>query len=235
VVSVDGQPVTRQGVVVDPDAQQVTVRGRPVVPQPRVTLMMHKPCRVLCTASDPEGRPTVYGMMPSMGSRMYTIGRLDWDSEGLLLITSDGEFCHALSHPRHSVAKAYRVWVDATLDRGQLEQSRAGVMSDGELLRALRIRPMPGGGRFPCYEMVLGEGRNRHIRRMMEVLDRRVVRLLRTAIGPLELGRLQPGDWRMLSANELEQLRAASERTNPYAGPTSNRRRTGRPRPGGNE
>ncbi len=209
-VAIDGHTVTELGTQVDPDTQKVAVDGRPVSLQAPVFLAYYKPRGVICTANDPEGRPTVLDLLPPTMGRLFTVGRLDVESEGLLLVTNQGEFAHRVSHPRHGLEKVYHVFTPRIFAGTSWRVLLKGVESEGELLQVRYVRPK---GRTPDgyrYEIVLGEGRNRHIRRMFEILDHPVRRLIRVAIGPLELETLRPGTWRDLGPEEIEELLAAA-------------------------
>lgn len=206
LVAVDGEIIHRQGVTVDPGHCTVTLRGRPVQSAGKVYLALNKPRDVVSTSHDPQGRRTVQSFVPRDTPRVYTVGRLDRDSEGLLLLTNDGEFTHALAHPRHHVSKTYLVWADGVLNSGHREQMLAGMRIDQESMRALsvkRVAQTSGGAR---YEVVLGQGRKRQIRRMFEACGVRVRRLKRTAVGSLQLGNLGPGQVRALQPREVEML-----------------------------
>jgi pseudouridine synthase len=210
VVSVDGTPVTEMGVTVDPDLHTVCVDGRPVRPQSTVYLAVHKPPGVMCTSRDPQGRRTVLDLLPAVTERVYTVGRLDLDSEGLLLVTNDGTFAHRLMHPRHHVRKVYQVWIRGALGDDQRAACLAGVTSDRDVLRALEVAYEGFEGDARRYRVVLGEGKKRHIRRMFFELGHRVVRLRRVRIGPLGLGTLAPGQVRPLTPEEVRALLEAS-------------------------
>jgi 23S rRNA pseudouridine2605 synthase len=210
-VQVDGTAVTQLGTRVDPDRQRVAVDGRGVRPEPHRTYLADKPRNLMCTSHDPEGRPTIVEWAARMGAdrrlRLYTIGRLDWDSEGLILLTNDGDLAHAFAHPRHHVEKEYRAWTDRFATREQIAAMLQGVEDDGELLRALSVVPEASRpGRPPSLRSVLGEGRNRHIRRMLDALGLRVKRLRRIRIGPLTESALRGNPLRELSPAELDSL-----------------------------
>lgn len=208
---VNGRPVLEPGARVDPARADIRVDGRRLRPQPRHYLLLNKPRGVLCTCRDPQGRRTIFELLPrTWGVRLYSVGRLDWDSEGLLLLTNDGELAARLIHPRYHVPKVYRVRTDRPLPRPWLARFITGIESEGERLRAVRVRPLAAGRAGAEYEIALIEGRNRQIRRMVECAGRRVVRLVRTRIGPLTREGLLPGRWRRLSDRELEALRRAA-------------------------
>lgn len=210
-VRVDGQVVAQLGTRVDPDASRVELDGRPVRPERHRTYLADKPRNLMCTSHDPEGRPTIVEWAARMGAdprlRLYTIGRLDYESEGLILLTNDGELAQAFAHPRHHVEKEYRAWTDRFATREQIAAMLAGVEDDGELLRAIAIVPEASRpGRPPSLRIVLGEGRNRHIRRMLEVLGLQVKRLRRIRIGPLTESDLRGRPLRELAPAEIARL-----------------------------
>jgi len=211
-VTIDNQVVTELGTKVDPAKQKVACDGKPVVKEPPVTLLLNKPTKVICTSTDPRGRTTVLDLLENLPERVYTIGRLDYMSEGLILVTNDGELAHALMHPRHHVEKIYKVWVDSPLDDAQLANIRRGIHDKGELLRVLDIAKDRRQHKGTCYTITLGEGRNRQIRRMMERCGKKVTRLMRISIGPIQLGDLKPGAWRPAKSSELEVLHTAIEK-----------------------
>lgn len=207
-VRVDGAVVAQLGTRVDPDRQRVELDGQAVRPEPLRTYLADKPRGILCTSADPEGRPTIVEWAAHMGAdpklRLYTVGRLDYDSEGLILLTNDGALAQALAHPRHHVEKEYRAWTDRPATREEIDAMLNGIEDDGELLRALAVAPEPG--REPTLRLVLGEGRNRHIRRLLEFLGLRVRRLRRIRIGPFTEADLRGRPLRELDPAELARL-----------------------------
>jgi 23S rRNA pseudouridine2605 synthase len=211
-VAVDGKPVTSMGVTVFPLKSRVQVDGREVRPESTRVLMVHKPRNVICTVSDPEDRKTVMELLPDTWRdlRLYPVGRLDRNSEGLILVTNDGELANRLTHPRYHVEKEYLVWVRDEITQEQGEAMLDGVQDDGERLSALAITPIPTQGRYHCYSMILGEGRNRHIRRMCEAVEVSVVRIKRIRMAGLDIQELEPGECRELAGRELTQLRRAA-------------------------
>lgn len=210
-VKVDGVVIREQGVRVDPARVAVEVDGRPARTEPLVHILLHKPAGFLCTSRDPHGRRTFHELLPpGLGARVYSAGRLDWDSEGLLLVTNDGELANRLIHPRHHVEKTYRIWTPAPLEPEWLDRFRTGIESDGERLGVQAVREVGRDRQGAYYEMVLRTGKNRQIRRMFEAAGVTVLRLLRVRFGPLELGDLPPGRWRPVTAAELSALRSAA-------------------------
>ncbi len=207
-VQVDGVVVIQQGLKLDPAGRDIRVHGKPVrTVASRLYFAFHKPRNVVSTSSDPQGRPTALDYFGDLSERVYTVGRLDFDSEGLLLLTNDGDFALALTHPRHGLPKVYHVWLDAELRPEDKERLLAGVSSRGEMLRAAEVAYLRITDRGHLYRMVLLEGKNRQIRRMVEAVGRTVQRLVRVAIGPVELAELRPGGRRPLTEGELDALR----------------------------
>lgn len=207
-VSVDGKTVTELGTKVDP-SQKVICNGKRVSKEATVTLLLNKPPGIICTSNDPQGRTTVLDLLDDLPARVYTVGRLDFMSEGLIIVTNDGELAHALMHPRHHVEKTYKVWIDSELGHYQLQKMKRGIPSKGETLRVLDIDAGRPGRKGVEYTIVLGEGKNRHIRRMMDHFDKKVFRLMRVSIGPVRLCDLKPGEWRRAKPSELKLLRKA--------------------------
>ncbi|WP_117237556.1 pseudouridine synthase [Thermus sediminis] len=200
LVRVNGE-VARLGQKVGP-AHVVEVAGKRVeLPQERVVLALHKPRGYTTTRSDPHARRTVYELLPEIPS-LQAVGRLDRDSEGLLLFSNDGELTFRLTHPRYGVKKVYRVWTErGTLPEALCRRLLGGVALEDGPARALACRPAPGGAL-----LTLGEGRKREVRRMLKALGYPVKRLVRLQIGPIRLGSLPPGRWRRLSPEEVQAL-----------------------------
>lgn len=194
-------------MVVDPDKNHVCVDGKPVRPQAFCYLMLNKPVGYLCTSRDPRKRDTFHTLLPSGLPRVFSIGRLDGDSEGLLLITNDGEWAHQIQHPRHALHKIYHVWTSALLTENNKRAILKGVLDRGETLRTLEVRLLREQKQGGHYEVTLGEGRNRHIRRMFAAVQCPVTRLRRIAIGPLRLGNLKAGATRALTSKEVKAFR----------------------------
>lgn len=205
-VEVDGRRVVELGTRVGPEAD-IQVDGRPVRTQRKIYLALNKPHGVLCAMRDDRGRRTLTDLLPAGSPRLFHVGRLDYDSEGLLLLTNDGELAQRLAHPRHEVEKTYLAWIDGPCPPDTRRLFLRGVESRGEILRAHAVsRPKPAGT-GEVYEVVLREGRNRQVRRMFEALGRRVLRLRRVAIGPVTLGRLATGATRALTDDERVRLK----------------------------
>jgi 23S rRNA pseudouridine2605 synthase len=191
---------------VDVERDIVAVDGVPVGTRPDlVHYLLNKPAGVVTTASDPQGRPTVVELVPS-APRVFPVGRLDAATEGLLLLTNDGELANLLAHPRHGVDKEYLATVEGTVSPGALRTLREGVeLDDGITAPAAVSQPEPG-----VLRIVIHEGRNRQVRRMCEAVGHPVVRLVRTRIGPLRDPALSPGSWRTLGVAEVRALGEAA-------------------------
>ncbi len=204
-VTVDGE-VAGLGRRIDPATAVVEVDGVPMGVAPDlVHWLLHKPAGVVTTASDPQGRRTVLDLVPDE-PRVFPVGRLDYETEGLLLLTNDGALTHRLTHPSHGVEKEYLVEVDRLPSRGDLRRLREGVELDDGMTAPARVSSLDDR----TLRLVIHEGRNRQVRRMLEAVDRRVLRLVRVRIGPLTDRSLAPGAWRPLTADEVRALEVAA-------------------------
>jgi 23S rRNA pseudouridine2605 synthase len=215
-VTVDGE-VAVLGRRVNPETDRIEVDGVRVPVRPGlVTYLLNKPRGVVSTASDPQGRPTVVQLVPSE-PRVFPVGRLDTDTEGLLLLTNDGDLAHRLTHPSFGVDKEYLAEVDGSPTPAELRRLREGVeLDDGPTAPAKASLTAPG-----ALRLVIHEGRNRQVRRMCEAIGHPVRRLVRTRIGPLADRRLKPGEWRVLEVDEVRALEgAATPRDTGAAGTT---------------
>jgi 23S rRNA pseudouridine2605 synthase len=199
-VAVAGEIVTDPARDVD-EGRAVTLDGRPVRPEPREVWMVNKPVGVVSTARDDRGRPTVVEMVPSE-RRLYPVGRLDADSEGLILLTNDGDLANRLAHPRYEVERTYRIGLAGPIREEGLRRLRQGVELDDGRTATARVRRL--GERE--LEITIREGRNRQVRRMVEAVGNRVLALRRVSLGPLALGRLAPGSARRLRPAEVKAL-----------------------------
>jgi 23S rRNA pseudouridine2605 synthase/16S rRNA pseudouridine516 synthase len=206
-VRVNGQVVDRLGVTVDPHRDRVEVDGREVRPEPKAYLMLYKPRGYVTTAHDPQGRPKVTDLVAGLPQRVFPVGRLDVDSEGLLLLTNDGELAYRLTHPRFKVPKTYAVVLDRTPDLEALQRIASGIeLEDGPTAPCV-VRLLRGDRRHALVEMTIHEGRNRQVRRMWAALGYEVKRLKRTSVANLKLMALRPGQYRRLRTDELRRLR----------------------------
>jgi 23S rRNA pseudouridine2605 synthase len=204
-VAVNGR-TARLGQRVDAATDEIALDGSKVVLEERTLLyLLHKPYGVITTADDPRGRPTVMDLIDAPG-RVWPVGRLDFDSEGALLMTNDGELTQRLTHPRHAVPKTYVVTVRGQVARRALGRLRTGVELEDGVSRASGARVLRRAGGSTLVEVTLTGGRNREVRRLFDALGYPVFRLVRVAIGPLMLGRLRPGGWRKLGLEETRAL-----------------------------
>jgi 23S rRNA pseudouridine2605 synthase len=212
-IQIDRQVVTKLGTKVDAARQEVRVDGVPLPKPKRLYLAVNKPPGVVSTNRDPSGRPRVVDLVPADGARLFCVGRLDLHSEGLILLTNDGELANRLTHPRYGVRKTYRVQVAGQPTPQVLARLRRGVRLGEGLARVEQIRVKSRQKESTSLEMVLREGRNREIRRLLARVGHKVLRLTRIAVGPVRLGSLPSGAYRRLTNKELDALRQASERT----------------------
>jgi 23S rRNA pseudouridine2605 synthase len=212
-VAIDGRPVRELGTRVDPAKQRVSVDGQPVKLERHVYWLLNKPRGYLCTNHDPAGRPLAIELVPQISQRVYTVGRLDEASEGLLLLTNDGDLANRLMHPRYGVEKTYLVQVAGNPTSEELQQLLKGIwLSDGHV-RARRVKREKRQGASTWLRIVLNEGKNREIRRMLARLGHKVLRLRRITLGPIPLGFLPAGKARRLAKPEVDALRRATERS----------------------
>ena len=203
--------VAELGDRVDIAKEKVRVDGALVPVHPDLeTHLLYKPAGVVSTASDPHGRPTVVELVPSE-KRLYPVGRLDIESEGLILVSNDGELTNLITHPRYGITKVYTVLVRGAIGKRELRRLHEGVELDDGPARAIAAKIVDSGPDRTLIELTMGEGRNREIRRMMAALGRDVVRLVRTAIGPLSDRALQSGSSRRLEPSEVHSLHLAAK------------------------
>jgi 23S rRNA pseudouridine2605 synthase len=205
-VRVNGEVATL-GDKVDPTRDRVTLGGAPVNLDPEVRyLKLNKPSGVLTTMRDQRGRPDVRSLVPAGGPRVFPVGRLDRDSEGLLLLTNDGELANRLLHPSYAIEKEYLAEVAGTPTPSQLRRVRSGVELDDGHARARSVRVVDARGGRSQLELVMTEGRKREVRRLLAAVGLPVARLVRVRVGPIRLGRLKPGEVRPLTADEVLDL-----------------------------
>ena len=207
-VRIDGKIVKRLGTKIDPQRQKITVDGKTVGIKKRYCyFLLNKPAGFLTTLKDPFGRPTIKAFLKKVTERVYPAGRLDKESEGLLLLTNHGELVHRLLHPRHKVKKVYIVTVSGFPSNEQIDKISRGVKIRGGVTTSpCTIRLLKRDKKTSVFEVILKEGRKRQIRYMFRAIGFRVVRLVRTRIGPLEIGNLQPGHLRSLTPVEIKRL-----------------------------
>jgi 23S rRNA pseudouridine2605 synthase len=209
-VEVDGEIVRRFGARVDPQTQVIRVDGRRIpAREDLVYLALNKPAGVLTSMSDPRGRPTIADYLGDRMERLFHVGRLDYDTEGLMLLTNDGELAHRLAHPSYGVLKTYLADVAGPLTRDLGRRLMTGIELDDGLATADRFRVVERAGQRALVEITLHEGRKHIVRRMLAEAGHPVSRLVRTQVGPVALGPLKPGTTRRLTTREIGELYAA--------------------------
>lgn len=206
-VTVNGETIRDPEARIDIERDRVVVDGAAVAQAEYVYVMLHKPAGVVTTSSDERGRRTVFDLLDDAGwPRLSAVGRLDMESEGLLLFTNDSRWANRITAPASHVEKVYHVQINRVPDVALLERVKRGVEDRGELLKAKRVETMSLTDTDAWLEIVLDEGKNRHIRRMLAACGVDVLRLIRVSVGPLELGKLRPGTYRELTQAEVESL-----------------------------
>ena len=210
-VSVNGHVVRDPDRWVDMKRDRVRLDRKPLRPRERVYLLLYKPTGYLTTYRDPQKRPTVYDLIADIGTFVSPVGRLDLDTSGLLLMTNDNQLAECVTNPESHVPKTYLVKASIRLSDEQLQQLRLGVeLADGPT-RPARVRKVRDSEKYTHLEITLTEGRNRQVRRMIEALGAKVLKLVRVKIGPITIGTLPIGKWRMLTDAEVRALRRVAE------------------------
>lgn len=209
-VKVNGRITRNPDQWIDMKRDRVLFDGKPLVARERIYLLLYKPTGYLTTYKDPEGRPTVYDLTADAGTFLSPVGRLDLDTSGLLLMTNDNQFAERVTNPNSHVPKTYLVKASVVLTDTQLQQLRDGIeLADGPTRPALVTR-LRDSGKYTHFEITLTEGRNRQVRRMVEALEAKVLKLVRVRIGHIAIGRLPIGKWRLLTAAEVASLSKGS-------------------------
>lgn len=205
-VAVNGQVVTKMGLMVDPDKDRVAVEGKGVKPnKERAYFLLYKPSGVVSSCKDPQNRKTVLDFIPAK-ERLFPIGRLDYQTEGLLLLTDDGELANRLTHPRYKIPKTYLVIAEGLLTDGKAAALQKGIALEDGLTQPAKLAVDYAGPRKARFSLTITEGRNRQVRRMCEAIGLEVTYLCRTKMGFLDLQGLKPGGFRRLNTGEIKQL-----------------------------
>ncbi|MCX6910399.1 MAG: pseudouridine synthase [Verrucomicrobia bacterium] len=204
-VRVNGR-VAALGARVTPEADRITLNGRPLSTQRLAYAALYKPVGYTCSNRDRHAEKLAIDLLPKDWPRVFSIGRLDRDSEGLLLITNDGELAQRLAHPRHKIPKTYEVTIRGSLTAAEMERLHKGMTISGERMVADKVFGVRNAGENTTFQMVLSQGKKRQIRLMLAELGHEVTRLKRLSIGPITLGELKPGKWRLLNDQELAKL-----------------------------
>src|SRR5436190_8836237 len=211
-VSVNGKVVTELGVKADPDRDHIKVNGRLINSllnrQEHIYVLLNKPRGYLTSMSDPDDRPLVIDLIPKALGRLHPVGRLDFNTEGLLLLTTDGEPTNLITSAKNGIAKVYRVKVQGVPSDRAIERLRRGVIiGEGERRARGDVRKLRQSENNSWYEVTLHEGRNQQVRRMFDAIGHSVVKLTRSEIGPLQIGSLRSGEWRYLTPREVSQIK----------------------------
>lgn len=205
-MSVNGRVVENPDRWIDFDRDRILFDGKPLVPKDRVYVLLYKPTGYITTFKDPEGRPVVYDLLGDVETFVSPVGRLDLDTSGLLILTNDTRFAERLTNPDYKVPKTYLVKCADLISDEALERLRQGVeLSDG-MTRPAVVKRVRDSGKYSHLEIRIAEGRNRQVRRMIEAIGSKVLKLVRTAIGPIEIGGLKIGTWRPLTHAEVARL-----------------------------
>ena len=205
-VFVNGKQVVELGLQVNPKKDKVTIEGKRInLPSSFVYIKLNKPKGYACTASDEKGRKTIYELIDT-DERLFSIGRLDYDTEGIIILTNDGEFANKVAHPRYHTEKEYRVTAEGEIVESELAVMRKGVVIDGERLPSAKVEKLSFENGFTKLSVVIDEGKNRQIRRMFEAIGHQIKLLKRVRIGNVKLGGLSRGEYKDLTEEELNSL-----------------------------
>jgi 23S rRNA pseudouridine2605 synthase len=207
-VRVNGKLIQTPDHWVDIERDQVTLDDRPVRPGKKLYLLLHKPKGYITSYKDPQGRPTVYDLIRDAGQFLGTVGRLDLDTSGLLLLTNDTQFAEQVTNPESKIPKTYLVKASTLLSKDQLEQLRNGVVLNDGPTRPAKVKHVRDTAQCTFLEMTITEGRNRQVRRMLEAIGSKVLELVRTRIGAIEIGDLEIGKYRELTMAEIKKLQS---------------------------
>jgi 23S rRNA pseudouridine2605 synthase len=205
-VTVNGEAICELGTKIDPAEDRVTVDGQPIRVKRKLYVALHKPRGRVCSRKDEHDRPTIYDLLPAEWRHLASVGRLDFDTEGLLFLTNDGEFALRLTHPRYGVRRRYLATVEGKVDHEMLRRFTRGVVHEDEQLKAERAWLISASHAQSVVELELAEGKNREVRRLFESQGLAVKRLQRTQIGKIKLGELKSGRWRTLTETEIRTL-----------------------------
>jgi 23S rRNA pseudouridine2605 synthase len=205
-VTVNGEPIKELGSKVDPQHDRVAVDGQPVRVKRKLYVALNKPRGLVCSRKDELERPTIHELLPKEWAHLHSVGRLDFNSEGLLFLTNDGEFSLRLTHPRYGVRKKYLATVEGRLEPAMMRLFVDGIWHEGERLKAEKARLISTSNAQSVVELELAEGKYREVRRLFESQGRTVKRLQRTQIGKIKLGELRVGKWRTLTETEIKSL-----------------------------
>jgi 23S rRNA pseudouridine2605 synthase len=207
-VRVNGRVIVDPDHWIDLDRDKISFDGKPLVAKEKTYLLLYKPTGYLTTYDDPQGRPTIYDLLPDRESYLFPVGRLDLDTSGLLILTNDTAFAERVTNPDYKVSKTYLVKANRHLSGEELDRLRNGIELKDGMTKPAHVKHLREPGGRTVFEMTITEGRNRQVRRMVEALDAKVLKLVRVAIGAIRIGDLQIGKTRELTADEVRKLRS---------------------------
>jgi len=208
-VMVNGEIVRTMGIKINPNTDVVRVDGKVISPEKEhVYILLNKPAGYITSVTDPQGRPTVLDLIDKIDNRIYPVGRLDYESEGLLLLTNDGELAYYLTHPKYEIEKQYKVVVVGNPDERDIEILRKGVDIGGYITWPAQVERIKSNKDNSVFRIVIHEGKNRQVRRMFEVIGHPVIHLRRERLANINLGSLKVGEWRYLTQKEVDELKA---------------------------
>jgi 23S rRNA pseudouridine2605 synthase len=230
-VTVDGATASQLGTTVDPSRQEIALDGEPLQIERKKYYALNKPRGVVCTNNDPAGRPRVVDMFPAEGPRLFPVGRLDEESEGLIIVTNDGDLSQKLAHPKYRIYRTYHVQVAGVPNGPALESLTQGHYFTEGKFRAHSVKLLKRQGQSSHLELVLTEGQNREVRRLLARIGHKVMRLKRISFGPIPLGRLKHGEFRQLTVEELTRLHDIIDRNVRGGPPRSEPRASSKRRP----
>ncbi len=205
-VKVNGEIIKTPAFKIDPEKDEVSVNENIVKLPKKIYIALNKPEGVLCSLKDDFGRTLIIDLLPEIKERIFPVGRLDFNSEGLILLTNDGELSNRLIHPKYKVEKTYHVLIKGNIDEDSLEKLSKGIELDGKKTQPSKIKILDMGKKTTFIEIKIKEGKKRQIRRMLKEVGYEVKKLRRVKFGPIKLGRLKKGEWRYLTKKEVENL-----------------------------
>tara|TARA_B100000963_G_scaffold263463_1_gene231599 strand:+ start:156 stop:884 length:729 start_codon:yes stop_codon:yes gene_type:complete len=206
-VKINGSIVNELGIKINPESDKIVCNGEHLTPEKLITIMLNKPRKTICSSDDPLNRTRVIDLIDDLPERVYTVGRLDYLSEGLILVTNDGELAHSIMHPKYEIEKKYNVWINKELSNTEIKQSIKGIINKGDKLKFIDIKRINKSKDGFKYLITLKDGKNRHIRRIMTEIDKKIYRLQRISIGSIKLEGLKYGEYRRVKPSELKILR----------------------------
>lgn len=205
-VKVDGKIINELGVKIDPEKNLIFFDNKEIKPEEVIWLKLNKPTKYICSSNDPKIGPSYLELLPNNLGRLYAVGRLDYMSEGLLLITNDGEVAYKLTHPKYEIKKTYELKTLKTISEKKIKILRNGIKSNNEILKLVDIKQNEKSI-SPCYIITLSQGKYRHIRRMMKEINIPIKSLKRISIGPTKLGNIKIGEYKILTNEEINELK----------------------------